>query len=94
MVHVEAFGNHHGSRARNVILKLLDTNHDGALSADESATRELFFTVTAGAPRKASTWRGNWIKKAFRCCSPFKWTASAGVFAERFTDSGKRGTGW
>ena len=34
-VHVETFENSHVGRAHNEILKLLDTNHDGTLTADE-----------------------------------------------------------
>jgi hypothetical protein len=34
-VYVEVFENYHGERAHKKILRLLDTNHDGALSADE-----------------------------------------------------------
>jgi hypothetical protein len=34
-VHVEAFENHRGKQARQRILQLLDTNHDGSLSASE-----------------------------------------------------------
>jgi hypothetical protein len=34
-VHAEAFENHRGQKARDEILRLLDTNHDGKLSAQE-----------------------------------------------------------
>jgi hypothetical protein len=34
-VYVNTFENHQGEQARREVLRLLDTNHDGALSADE-----------------------------------------------------------
>ena len=34
-IHAEVFGNHHGQEALHQIVRLLDTNHDGALSSPE-----------------------------------------------------------
>jgi hypothetical protein len=36
-VQVRTFENHHGDRALQEVLRLLDTNHDGALSAEEKS---------------------------------------------------------
>jgi hypothetical protein len=50
LVHVEAFENHRGALAREVILKLLDANHDGLLSADEKKdARVIFYGHSWGA---------------------------------------------
>lgn len=43
LVHVEAFGNHHGSQARETIFKLLDADHDGVLSAAEKQHARIIF---------------------------------------------------
>ena len=43
LVHVEAFENHRGAAARAEILKLLDTNHDGSLSAEEKRQARIIF---------------------------------------------------
>ncbi|HWF39142.1 MAG TPA: hypothetical protein VG322_11520 [Candidatus Acidoferrales bacterium] len=42
-VHVRAFENHRGNAARAVLLKLLDTNHDGSLSAAEKQNARIIF---------------------------------------------------
>ena len=42
-VHVQAFENHHGEQAHAEILKLLDTNHDGSLSASEKQNARIIF---------------------------------------------------
>lgn len=42
-VHVQAFENHHGEEAHAEILKLLDTNHDGSLSASEKQNARIIF---------------------------------------------------
>jgi hypothetical protein len=43
LVHVEAFENHRGAAARAEILKLLDANHDGTLSAEEKQHARIIF---------------------------------------------------
>ena len=43
LVHVEAFENHRGALARDVIYKLLDANHDGSLSDDEKQHARIIF---------------------------------------------------
>lgn len=42
-VHVEAFENHRAKAARAEILKLLDTDHDGSLSATEKQNARIIF---------------------------------------------------
>ena len=42
-VHVQAFENHHGELAHVEILKLLDTDHDGSLSAAEKQDARIIF---------------------------------------------------
>jgi len=51
---VQMFENRRGRQAHQEILRLLDLDHDGKVSAEERSRAEpaSLFTVTVGVPRK------------------------------------------
>jgi hypothetical protein len=51
-VYIEVFENHRGEQAHQLILRLLDTDHDGSLSAEEKRMPTSSFTGIAGVVRR------------------------------------------
>ena len=74
-VQVRMFENRQGQQAQREILRLLDVNQDGKLSAEESLMPASPFTGTVGVLRKPSLWRELSELKESPCCSLSRWTA-------------------
>ncbi len=74
--YIRVFENRHRRQAFNSVIRLLDTNHDGILSAEEKLGPASSSSATVGERLQLLHWPGTCAAKACRFCSQCRWIAS------------------